>query len=103
MRVDPDVHRAMRGRRPLERLLASAMAMEGSQTEADVVRLLVDEAHSLLQAQRVLVAMHAHGAALTVASARLPPGESATELLERISPWLEESRRTRVVSLRHGP
>ena len=38
-----------------------------------------------------------------IAGSQLPTGESNAGLLQAITPWLDEARRSRSVSLRHGP
>ncbi len=65
-------------------------------------RFLIDEAAKGSGAQRVLVVLDG-AAGLQLAGAQLPAGEHAAALLRAITPWLEEARRRRAVSLRHGP
>jgi GAF domain-containing protein/CheY-like chemotaxis protein len=69
---------------------------------ADVHTSLIDACAAVLGARRVLLALDgADGRVL--AGARLPRGESASDLLGAVAPWLDEAQRTRTVHLRHGP
>jgi GAF domain-containing protein/CheY-like chemotaxis protein len=89
-------------RKPFERLFESGMRLNGLHSEAELRDFLIDEAAELSGAERVLlVAEGADG--LQIAGSQLPPGEDAALLLQAITPWLDEARRTRTASLRHGP
>ena len=70
--------------------------------EATICDALVADVVGCCRAQRVLVVLDtAHGR--DVAAARLPEGESDSELLLAIGPWLAQARRLGKAKLRHGP
>ena len=64
---------------------------------------LVEQAAALLDARRVLLVLDGGDGRGRVAGAHLPPGEQADALLDAITPWLAEAKRTRRTRLRHGP
>ncbi|HET9024667.1 MAG TPA: GAF domain-containing protein, partial [Burkholderiaceae bacterium] len=76
--------------------------MGSVRSAAELHRLLVDEAHGLVRAQRVLLIVDGPQG-FQAAGWRLPRGESKAALLEAITPWLAEARRSGAASLRHGP
>ncbi|MDM0026722.1 GAF domain-containing hybrid sensor histidine kinase/response regulator [Variovorax saccharolyticus] len=89
-------------RDPLERLVDTGLRLNALRSVDAVRELLVEEAARLIGAQRVLLVTAAE-AGLRSAGARLPAAEDPAELLRAITPWLDEARRTRKPSLRHGP
>ena len=72
------------------------------QREAAVCERLVAEAARLGGAQRVMLALEGTESP-RVAGSRLPRSESEAALLQSITPWLAEARRTGKARLRHGP
>lgn len=93
-----DTHR----REPFERLVYSGLRLNELHRESELHEFLIDEAIELSGAQRVLLVLDSDDGPRIVAS-MLPQGEDAAGLLSAIGPWLAETRRTRAVSLRHGP
>jgi GAF domain-containing protein/DNA-binding response OmpR family regulator len=89
-------------REPFERLVYSGLRLNELRRESELHQFLIDEAIELSGAQRVLLVLDADDGLRSVAS-MLPQGEDAAGLLGAIGPWLAEARRTRAVSLRHGP
>ena len=70
--------------------------------EATICTRLVADVASLCRAGRVMVVLDS-AEGLRVACHRLPSGETDTTLLQAITPWLAEARRTGKARLRHGP
>jgi GAF domain-containing protein/CheY-like chemotaxis protein len=90
----------------VQRLVDTGLRLNEPETSAALHEFVIEEAAELLGARRVLLVLEApagSGASITIAGAQVPEGESATELLAAITPWLDEARRTRTLSLRHGP
>jgi GAF domain-containing protein len=87
---------------PFERLVESGLRLNELKTEAELLEFLVEELTELSGAERVLLVLDTD-AGPQVAGALLPEGESQAELLQAVSPWLDEARRTRSARLRHGP
>ena len=54
-------------------------------------------------AQRVMLLLPDAAQHLHISVSHLPEGEDSLSLLQAITPWLDEARRTRAVRLRHGP
>jgi hypothetical protein len=89
-------------RADFERLAESGLRLNELRSEVEVLDFLVGEATELSGAERVLLLLERpDGPGL--AGSQLPPGEDAAVLLQLITPWLDEARRTRAVNLRHGP
>ncbi|MBI5722086.1 MAG: response regulator [Burkholderiales bacterium] len=111
---------------PFERLVDTGLRMNELRDAAELHQFVIDELTELSGAERVLLVLQSRDdlpvatkqvvgspvvdlqvAALQVAGALLPRPESTPEgragLLQAITPWLAEARRTRTVSLRHGP
>ncbi len=84
------------------RLLAAVQRVHCQRTAEANATVLVEEAAALCGAQRLMVALDTTQG-LQVAALRLPDGEAAASLLDAITPWLVEARRTRKARLRHGP
>ncbi len=97
--------RASRRAPSLGQLVDTGLRLNAAHSAQELGAVLIDEAARLIDAQRVLLVLPAatDEAGLHAASAMLPPGESAPALLDAITLWLAESRRTRKPSLRHGP
>jgi signal transduction histidine kinase/DNA-binding response OmpR family regulator/putative methionine-R-sulfoxide reductase with GAF domain len=89
-------------RPPLERLLETSLRMNALRSTAELHALLVEEAAALTGAGRVLLVLNVP-AGFALAGARVQRGEAGQALLQAVTPWLDEARRTRSASLRHGP
>jgi signal transduction histidine kinase/DNA-binding response OmpR family regulator len=91
---------------PFQRLLDTGLRMNEVREAAELQQFLVDELTELSGAERVLLVFNS-SARLEVAGSLLPKAENTPEgqtaLLQAITPWLNEARRTRAVTLRHGP
>ncbi len=87
---------------PFKRLVDTGLRLNELRSDAELHDFLIDAVTELSGAERVLLVLEA-GASVQIAGALLPTGEDARELLRAITPWLDEARRTRAVSLRHGP
>ena len=91
---------------PFQRLLDTGLRMNEVRDAAELQQFLVDELTELSGAERVLLVFNS-SAGLEVAGSLLPKAENTPEgqaaLLQTITPWLLEARRTRAVTLRHGP
>ncbi len=95
-------------RGPFERLVDTGLRLDEIRREADLHDFLIDEATELAGAERVLLVLEAPegprlaGSLLPVGNGN-DGGESEIALLHAITPWLNEARQTRAVTLRHGP
>src|SRR6478609_9190382 len=89
-------------RDPFERLADAGVRLNELRGISQVCDLLVEEAAQLIGAQRVLLVLDTD-AGPRHAGAMLPPAEDAAALLHAITPWLDDTRRSRKPSLRHGP
>ena len=90
--------------RPLiEHLADVSLRLNRHSSEAGLHQAIVDEAATLLGAQRVLLVLQPGNASKHIAGARLPPGESAKRLLQAVAPWLAEALDSGASRLRHGP
>ena len=87
---------------PFKRLVDTGTRLNELRSDAALHEFLIDEITELSGAERVLLILETDGER-RVAGAQLPAGEQAADLLRAITPWLDEARRTRAVSLRHGP
>ncbi len=97
---------------PFKRLVDSGTRLNELRSAAALQEFLIEEVAELSGADRVLLVLaEADGepvdGGLRVAGALVPKAESHADgvaaLLQAITPWLQEARRTRVVSVRHGP
>ena len=88
--------------RPIARLVDIGQRLNGLRAEPELHELLVKEVAELFAASRVLFVLQ-DGKALRLTGARLPRGETAESLLQAVTPWLDQARRTRNTRLRHGP
>ena len=87
---------------PLRRLVDTGTRLNELRDGAVLREFLIEEITELSGAERVLLVLDEPDG-LRAAGALLPKGEDAIALLQVITPWLQEARRTRAVSLRHGP
>jgi len=87
---------------PFKRLVDSGLRLNELRSAAELQEFLINELTQLTGAERVMLVLEG-GGALEIAGAMLPRGESAAALLQAVTPWLQEARRSRSVSLRHGP
>jgi len=87
---------------PFKRLVDSGLRLNELRSAAELQEFLINELTQLTGAERVMLVLES-GGALEIAGAMLPRGESAPALLQAVTPWLQEARRSRSVSLRHGP
>ena len=78
------------------------MRLNRARSLAELHRLLIDEVRALCPARRVLLVLDTPRG-FEAAGSQLPKGETEAELLQAITPWLAEARRTLRASLRHGP
>ena len=91
-------------RLPFERLVDTGLRLNELRNVGALHAFLIDAATELSGAERVMLVLDAHAdASPQLAGAVLPLGEPAEALLAAVTPWLDEARRTRAVSLRHGP
>ena len=89
-------------REPFERLVDTGLRLNELRGEAQLHEFLIEEATELSGAERVLLVLETPTGP-SLAGAMLPRGEDAAALLRAITPWLDDARRTRRVSLHHGP
>ena len=91
---------------PFQRLLGTGLRMNEIRDAAELQHFLIDEITELSGAERVLLVFQ-RSTGLEVAGALLPLGENTPAgqdaLLQAITPWLTQARRSRAVTLRHGP
>ena len=89
-------------RPPFERLVETGLRLSEIEAASELHDFLIHRASRLSGAERVLLVLDGVDG-LKLAGSRLPRGESDAALLKAVTPWLEEARLTRAVSLRHGP
>ena len=89
-------------REPFQRLVDTGLRLNELRSAGELTEFLVDEATELSGAERVLLVFDSDSG-FTLAGSLLPEGEDEATLLAAATPWLDEARRTRSVSLRHGP
>ncbi len=90
----------------MQRLVDTGLRLNEPETSAALHEFVIEEVAELLGARRVLLVLEApagSSASASIAGSQVPEGESATDLLTAITPWLDEARRTRTLSLRLGP
>ena len=85
-----------------DRWLAAGLRIAAQRSVPAVHRALVAEVASLLRPRAALLAITDLDAPV-LAAKRVPRGDDAGRLLQRVTPWLEEAARTRTGCLRHGP
>ena len=113
---------------PFERLVDTGLRLNEIKSEAELREFLVDEVTELSGAERVLLVLESDGAGplpsrpsapaggserselggrvpagWQIGGALLPLRENEEALLRSIEPWLQEARRSRAATLRHGP
>jgi GAF domain-containing protein/DNA-binding response OmpR family regulator len=86
----------------MQRLVDSGLRLNEQTSSAALHTFLIEEVAELLGARRVLLVLET-AAGPHIAGAQLPEGETAETLLQAITPWLDEARRTRQSTLRRGP
>ncbi len=88
-----------------ERLVDTGLRLNEIKSETELSEFLIDEVTELTGAERVLLLTEAKdaGDALAIAGSLVPAGEDERALLERITPWLAEVRRSRAARLRYTP
>jgi signal transduction histidine kinase/CheY-like chemotaxis protein len=87
---------------PFKRLVDTGTRLNELRSDAALHEFLIDEITELSGAERVLLVLDRDGAR-QVAGSLLPAGEQEADLLQAITPWLDEALSTRAPSLRHGP
>jgi GAF domain-containing protein len=91
---------------PFQRLVDTGLRLNEIREAAELEHFVVDELTELSGADRVLLVFEG-ASGLQLAGALLPRSEDTPEgqaaLLQAVTPWLMEARRTRAVALRHGP
>ena len=86
----------------VQRLVDTGLRLNEQTTCAALHAFLIEEVAELLGARRVLLVLET-AAGPAIAGAQVPEGETADALLQAITPWLDEARRTRQTALRRGP
>jgi len=87
---------------PFKRLVDTGRRLNELRSADELLDFLINEVTELSGAERVLVLLESP-AGVQTAGALLPAGEDLRALQRAITPWLDEARRSRAVSLRHGP
>ena len=87
---------------PFRRLVDTGTRLNELRDGEALQDFLIEEITELSGAERVLLIVDAADG-LRVVGSLVPKGEDAAMLLKAVTPWLLEARRTRAVSLRHGP
>jgi signal transduction histidine kinase/CheY-like chemotaxis protein/tetratricopeptide (TPR) repeat protein len=86
----------------MARLVDTGLRLNEQASSTALHNFLIEEVTELLGARRVLLVLEtAEGP--QIAGAQVPADEAQGALLQAISPWLDEARRTRQIALRHGP
>ena len=86
----------------IERLVDTGLRLNEQAGSEALHAFLIEEVAELLGARRVLLVLETAGGP-RIAGAQVPEGETPDALLQAITPWLDEARRTRQTRLRHGP
>ncbi|HYN61585.1 MAG TPA: tetratricopeptide repeat protein, partial [Rubrivivax sp.] len=87
---------------PFERLVDTGLRLNELHRADALHEFVVEEATELSGAERVLLVLDGADG-LRLAAGTVPLGEDRALLLQAVTPWLEDTRRSRAVSLRHGP
>ncbi|HWD16923.1 MAG TPA: GAF domain-containing protein, partial [Casimicrobiaceae bacterium] len=92
-------------RESFERLVDTGLRLNEIKSEAALAEFLVDEITELSGAERVLLLMESNDGsdAFAIAGSLVRDGEDERALLDTVTPWLLEARRTRAARLRHTP
>ena len=88
---------------PFKRMVDTGMRLNALRSAAELHNFLIDEVTELSGAERVLLVLDEESGGLHVDASLLPAGEDVQALVQAITPWLGEARRTRTLRLRHGP
>ena len=86
----------------VQRLVDTGLRLNEQTTSAALQAFLIEEVAELLGARRVLLVLETADGP-HIAGAQVPTDETPAALLQAITPWLDEARRTRQTTLRHGP
>ncbi len=86
----------------VQRLVDTGLRLNEQTSSTALHAFLIEEVAELLGARRVLLVLQAADGQ-HIAGAQVPEGEMPDALLQAITPWLDEARRTRQTTLRHGP
>jgi signal transduction histidine kinase/DNA-binding response OmpR family regulator/putative methionine-R-sulfoxide reductase with GAF domain len=86
----------------VQRLVDTGLRLNEQTSSVALQALLIEEVAELLGARRVLLVLETVDGTV-IAGAQMPEGETSEALLQAITPWLIEARRTRQTTLRHGP
>ncbi|HWZ74102.1 MAG TPA: GAF domain-containing protein [Casimicrobiaceae bacterium] len=89
-------------REPFERLVDTGLRLNELRSADELHEFLIEEATELSGAERVLLVLETPQG-LQLAGSLVPRGEDAQALIHDITPALMDVRRTRAVSLTHGP
>ena len=87
---------------PFKRLVDTGMRMNELRGAQQLHEFLIDEVTELTGAERVLLLLEDDGK-VSVGGSLLPAGEDDQDLLRKVLPWIDDTRRTRAISLRYGP
>ena len=92
---------------PFKRLVDTGVRLNQIRSADELQAFLIEELLELSGAERVLLVLDDADGELTLAGAQLPLDEDTPQgraaLLQAITPWLLQARRTQTLSLRHGP
>ena len=89
-------------RAPFERLVDTGMRLNELRSVAELQEFLIDEVTELSGAERVLLVLEGADGPRDRRRAAAD-GRGCRRAAARVTPWLDEARRTRAVSLRHVP
>src|SRR6185295_11782962 len=96
-------HKPLRDKSELfKRLVNIGMRLNELHSAEALYESVIAEVIELSSASRVLLVLD-RSEGLRIAGSQLSRGEDANALLKAITPWVEEARRSRDASLRHGP
>ena len=92
-------------RESFERLVDTGLRLNEIKSETALAEFLVEEVTELTGAERVLLVMQTNDApsGLAIAGSLVPTGEDERALLDSLTPWFDEARRTRAARVRHTP
>ncbi len=89
-------------REPFERLVDTGLRLNELRSSAELHEFLIDEATELCGAERVLLVLEMPDG-LQLAGSLVPQGEDALSVMREAADLLADVRRTRAVTLTHGP
>src|SRR6185436_4079559 len=96
-------HKPLRDKSELfKRLVDTGMRLNQLRSAEALYESVIAEVIELNRASRVLLVLD-RSEGLHIAGSQLSKGEDAAALLKAIATWVNEARRSRNVSLRHGP